>query len=239
MSNREVGMEALGLAATCYSDIHKYLDDPSYTQAEASYHSTSPLEILSKVRTDKRFNGLFGTPGDHNIDTLFRTREAALLDHWNAWKIQDPVREFSASQELSVALLTATAADADRCHKYDFFFVHTLTTSHAVRMLLPLIPAKFQIPLVRQWWLMTVAIYIAQLRPEIDLDYIRQYELKGRDWKWTAEMAVKGKHSSDAHYVKAIRACREAAATWGDPEEFYLKAAVKFADEFTEWGGFV
>jgi hypothetical protein len=29
-----------------------------------------------------------------------------------------------------------------------------------------------------------------------------------------------------------------AAETWGDTDEFYLKAAVKFADEFEHWGGF-
>lgn len=31
---------------------------------------------------------------------------------------------------------------------------------------------------------------------------------------------------------------KEAAHTWGDKENFYLKAAVKFADEFDSWGGF-
>lgn len=230
-------MEGLGLAATCYSDIHKYLDDPAYSQAESSYHSNSPLEILNKVRMDKRFNGLFGTPGDHNLETLFKTREAALLNHWNAWKIQDPVKEFRESQEVAAALLAAT--HANKTEKYDFFLVHVLTTSHAIRILLPLIPSQFQIPLVRQWWLMTVAVYIAQLRPEIDLDRIRKFEPQERDWTWTARKAVKGEGSTDAHYVKAIRALREAAMTWGDPESFYLKAAVKFAEEFTEWGGFV
>jgi hypothetical protein len=237
MSSREVAMEALGLAATCYNDIHKYIDDPSYSKAESSYHSTSLFEILARVRADKRFKGLFATPGDHNLETLFRHHEVALLDHWNAWKIEDPVPQFRESQQLAAAVLTATQADPTE--KYDFFLVHILTTSHAVRILLPLIPARFQVPLVRQWWLMTLAVYIAQLRPEIDLDRIRNYDLQGRDWKWTAKQAVKSKHSTDAHYVKALRAMREAAATWGDSDELYLKAAVKFAEHFDGWGGFV
>lgn len=230
-------MEALGLAATCYNDIHKYLDDPLYSKIEAPYHSTSPLEILERVRTDKRFNGVFATPGDDNLSKVFHDCEAALLDHWNAWKIEDPVRQFQESQHLAAAILVAT--HTDQTEKYDFFLVHVLTTSHAVRIILPLIPAHFQIPLVRQWWLITVALYIAQLRPEIDMGRITEYELKNRDWKWAATMAVKGEHSTDAHYVKAIRALREAANTWGDPDKFYLKAAVKFADEFSGWGGFV
>ena len=36
----------------------------------------------------------------------------------------------------------------------------------------------------------------------------------------------------------ALRALKEAAKTWGDDSEFFLKAAVKFADEFDDWGGF-
>lgn len=235
MSSREIAMEALALTATCYGDIHKYIDDPSYSLAEPSYRSNSLFEILNRVRSDKRFDGLFGTPGDDNLDIVFRDREAALLDHWNAWNIQNPTAQFRESQDLAAALLVATHTT----DKYDFFFVHVLTTSHAIRVLLPLIPARFQIPLVRQWWLVTVAIYISQLRPEIDLDRIKSYELNGRDWDWAAGKAVKGDYYTDAHYVKAIRAFGEAARTWGDPEKRYLKAAVKFAEEFDGWGGFV
>jgi hypothetical protein len=38
--------------------------------------------------------------------------------------------------------------------------------------------------------------------------------------------------------VKALRCIREAGKTWGDSNQFYLKAAVKLADEFDGWGGF-
>lgn len=237
MSSREVAMEALGLAATCYNDKHKYLDDPVHSQIEASYHTTSLFEILNRVRSDKQLDGLFATPGDHNLDTLFRTREAVLLNHWNAWKIDNPIEQFRESQSLATALLVATHVNSSE--KYDFFLVHILTTSHAVRVLLPLIPAQFQIPLLRQWWLMTLAVFIAQLRPEIELGRVRSYELNGRDWKWTANKAVKSEYATDAHYVKAIRALREIASTCGDHDCFYLKAAVKFADEFSGWSGFV
>lgn len=230
-------MEALGLAATCYNDIHKYFDDPVYSQTEASYHSASLFEILHRVRTDKRFHGLFGTPGNNNIEVTFSTREAALLDHWNAWKIEDPVTAFRETQELSTALLVGTHTDGSE--KYDFFFVHLLTVSHAVRVLLPIIPGRFQIPLVRQWWLITLAIYIAQLRPEVSVNRVVKYDLNGRGWDWTAAQAVKSEYATDPHFVKAIRALRVAAATWGDHEKYYLKAAVRFAEEFIGWGGFV
>jgi hypothetical protein len=28
------------------------------------------------------------------------------------------------------------------------------------------------------------------------------------------------------------------AETWGDEDKYYLKAAIKFADEFDDWGGY-
>lgn len=229
-------MEALSLTAACYSPLHKYLDDPTYSLPEPSYRSNSLLEILNRVRLDKRFDGLFSSPGNDNVDIVFRTQEATLLDHWNALEITDPLSQFRESQELAAAILVAS--HARKSDKYDFFLVHVLTTSHAIRILLPLVPAQFQIPLVRQWWLVTVAIYVSQLRPELDLDRIKSYDLTGREWDWAEGMGVKGMYAFDSHYVKGIRALREAARTWGDPEEFYLKAAVKFAEEFDGWGGF-
>lgn len=237
MNSREVAMEALGLACACYDEKHKYLEDPAYSELEPSYHSTSVFEVFEKVRSDKKFDGLFVTPGDNNLSQVFQTHEPALLDHWNAWKIKNPIEQFRESQELAAALLATSPKDATE--KYDFFLAQILTTSHAVRVLLPFVPAKFQIPLVRQWWLTTLAVFIAQLRPEIPLDSVREYDLQGRDWEWVAKQAVQGEYSTDAHYVKALRSFSELSSTWGDHDNFYLKAAVKFAAEFNGWGGFV
>jgi hypothetical protein len=47
-----------------------------------------------------------------------------------------------------------------------------------------------------------------------------------------------GPHKLDAHFVKAVRAIKAAGAVWGDPDQFYEKAAVKFVREFDGWGGF-
>jgi hypothetical protein len=87
--------------------------------------------------------------------------------------------------------------------KFDFFFVHVLTSSHAIRILLPLVPAKFHVNLLRQWWLFALAVYIAQTRPPIGQhEGIQGYNVKGRDWKYVVHSALNGPRSSDAHYVK-------------------------------------
>ncbi|KAF2869389.1 hypothetical protein BDV95DRAFT_577221 [Massariosphaeria phaeospora] len=234
LDSRTVAIEALALGTCFYSSLHKYIDEPAYTTS--SVHSTSSLlDILHKVREDKRFDGLY----DHrsgDISKVFEEREDVFLEYWNAWELPDPKAQFEESQKTAVAILMATEPPEES--KFDFFFVHLLTTSHAVRILLPLIPTKFHISLVRQWWLFTLAVYIAQTRPRIQLRLVDNYDVKERDWKFVVDKALNSAHSMDAHFVKALRSMKAASDTWGDPAQFYLKAAVKFADEFAHWGGF-
>ncbi|KAI1434697.1 cell cycle checkpoint protein RAD17 [Xylaria sp. CBS 124048] len=224
MNNKEVGIEALGLAATQYNFFHKYLDDPSYTKP-SSFRSTSPLELLTRMANDKRMAGLFETPGLKNLRYLFQDHEDLVMEYWNAWSLDDPKKQFQESQEAAVSLLVATVPPG--AHSYNFFIVHLLTTSHAVRILLPMIPPKFHISLVRQWWLLTIAVYTIFQCPEIDPDYIKPDDIAGRQWHYAEDKALNGPYSTDAHFIKAVRAMREAARTWGDAHEHYLAAAIR------------
>ncbi|KAK7989807.1 ribosome biogenesis protein Ssf2 [Apiospora arundinis] len=233
LDSRQIGMEALVMTSVSYSFLHKYLDDPSYTKPSAS-SSTSPRELLEKMRNDKRLDGMFEKPSLDNFDTLFEKHEDIFLEYWNAWTFEDPVKQFQDSQEAAVAFLVGSVPPG--AHSYNFFICHILTTSHAVRILLPIVPKKFHISLVRQWWLLTVALYMILNRPKIDFDdYVRPGDLKGKKWNYVVDKALNGPYSTDAHVVKAVRAMKEAAETWGDANERYLAAAVKFVDEFRGW----
>lgn len=234
ISSREVAMEALGLSTTCYNFLHKYIDDPSYSKAPSSPSSysgtSSPIEILHRLRDDKRFD-----TGSDSIDSIFENHEAAILEHWNAWQLPNPRKQFEDSQYAAVALLTGTHGKDGR-KDYDFFLVHILTTSHAIRILLPFLPAKFHVSMVRQWWLLTLAVYVMQQRQKIVVQSICDHDSKGRGWDWVDKQALEGKWALDAHFVKGLRAMKVAAETWGDGKEYYLKAAVKMVDEFEGWG---
>ncbi|KAK8212258.1 hypothetical protein HDK77DRAFT_382195 [Phyllosticta capitalensis] len=234
LSSKILAPEALTLSACFHNSMHVYLDDPSYTKPPVK-PTEEPMAILNDyVRNDKRFDNVFQTSGDTNTYDIFDKREGAVLEYWNDLVIKDATALFKKCQKLAVGLVVATHQAGQ---KYDFFLVHGLTTSHAVRHLLPQFPAKYHVPLVRQWWLFVIATYISQLRPEIDLDRIEKFDRQERDWDFVVKQALEGHWRNDAHYVKALRAMKSAAETWGD-EEFYLKAAVKFATEFGGWGGF-
>ncbi|KAL5376616.1 hypothetical protein PMIN02_011746 [Paraphaeosphaeria minitans] len=234
LNSRTVAIEALALSACFYGSLHKYIDDPKYARP-SPVQATSLLDILAKVREDKRFDGLYKKrSGD--ISKVLGEQEDVFLEYFNAWELSDPRKQFEESQQVAVAILAGTDAAEDS--RFDFFFVHVLTSSHAVRLLLPCIPATFHISLVRQWWLFTLAVYIAQTRPEIKLGRITDYDVQGRDWKFVLDTALRSSHSMDAHFVKALRSIKVASETWGDGDGFYLKAAVQVADEFERWGGF-
>ena len=198
LESKTVAIEALALGACFYGSLHKYIDDPKYTKP-SPVQSKSLLGILHKVRKDKRFDGLYDKrSGD--ITKVLGEREDAFLEYWNAWELSDPKEQFEESQQVAVAILVGAEAAGDS--RFDFFFVHLLTSSHAVRLLLPCVPAKFHVNLVRQWWLFTLAVYIAQTRPEVKLERISQYDLQGKNWKFVLDKALHSSHSLDAHFVK-------------------------------------
>ncbi|KAI0904707.1 cell cycle checkpoint protein RAD17 [Ustulina deusta] len=232
MDNKEIGMEALGLASTEYNFLHKYLDDPSYTK-RSPLKSSDPLELLTKMANDQRVGDLFKEPGFQNLESLFEDHEDLVMEYWNAWSLDDPKKQFQESQEAAVSLLVATVPPGT--HAYNFVVVHLLTTSHAVRILLPVIPAKFHISLVRQWWLLTVAVYATYKCPKIDPDNLKPSDVAGKQWNYVEDKALNSAYATDAHFVKAIRAIKEAARTWGDVHEHYLAAAVRFVDDFEGW----
>lgn len=199
MSSKELGIESLAMTAVQYNYLHKYLDQPKYTKP-SQYTTDSLPKLLHKLRTDKRFDGMFEHSEFENFNRLFEHHEELILEYWNAWEVSDPAKQFEDCQEVATALLVATVPPGT--HSYNFFFVHILTTSHALRVLLPLIPAEYQLMLVRGWLLYTLGLYIAFLRPKIDPDYVDPSLLKGRHWSYVEKAALTSAWSKDAHYVK-------------------------------------
>ncbi|EEP76557.1 predicted protein [Uncinocarpus reesii 1704] len=210
IGSREVAMEALSMAASCYGDIHQYSDDPSYRHFTSTYKTASVFEGIDRLQNDKAFDDLFEGTSVANFDTLFKSCETPLLNHWAAWDITNATEQFEDIQQLATALLVNSA----RPHKSSF--VYLLTTTHALRVIFPLTPAQFHIPLLKQWWLLALAVYVSELRPQFNassINEIKTYDLKGRTWDWVSQNALQGKMSVAANYVQPLRAMREAERT--------------------------
>lgn len=248
MDSREVAMEALAMAASCYDYIHEYIDDSSnqldqQSSLDNNDQTASVLDLIHKIRNDTRLDGLFTSPGFSNVSVLFSDHSALLREYLHAWRLtNDLTSQFRSLQHAATVIFLATS---DKPH--DFFMLHLLTTSHALRILLPIVPAKFHVSLLRQWWLLTIAVYIAQLRPEIVRSRITDVDLQGRDWEWVVKASMHSSFDGDAHFVKGVRTLREIGKTWDgrdggkshdDGGEFYLKAAVRLVEKFDGWSGF-
>ncbi|DAA77737.1 TPA_exp: Uncharacterized protein A8136_6283 [Trichophyton benhamiae CBS 112371] len=237
VSSREVAMESLAMVSCCYDDVHKLFDEPSDLQKSMApkYTTSSPFEVLNKIHRDKQFDGIFRSPGANNVEVLLKTHQELILEHWMAWVPQDAnlTEQLHAMQRLATTLM----ATRHNGKQHDFFFDHLLTTTHALRVIIPLVPKKFHGPLLRQWFLLAVAIYIAQLRPKIDAKDIECYSIDGKDWAWVDKQALTQEMAISPHYIKPLRTLKEAAKTWGDEEGFFLRAAVKFIETFDGFGG--
>lgn len=204
MDSKELAMEALALSAVQYNFFHKYLDDPSYTRP-SGLESKSPLDLLKKISVDNRFDSLPKDPDLGDLETIFKEHEPLILEYWNAWEIDDPLKQFQLSQEAAVAVFTETVRPGT--HSYNFLVVHLLTTSHAVRILLPFIPPEHHVTLVREWWLLVLAIFIVKGRPLPDPDNIDK-DLGTKTWSYVEHEALHSPYSKDAHYVKGKQARR-------------------------------
>ena len=254
LSSQTIAIEALSMTAVCYNDLHKYIDDPSYTRPAAD-PTKSIIEILHRVQLDDRLNNYSPTLGGANHEPQLQSHESVLLEHWNSWDLTSATTQFAESQHAAVLLFVGTNPLAHPA--YNFFLVHLLTSSHAVRILLPLIPEEFHLSLIRQWWLLVLITYTDRRRPVFKEENITHYDLAGRDWEWVKKQALESNHSMDEHYVKgqsltclipsinipltnkikALRAMKVAAETWNNDDKgsWYLHAAVRFAAEFTTW----
>ncbi|KNG86171.1 hypothetical protein ANOM_005535 [Aspergillus nomiae NRRL 13137] len=233
-SNPQIAAEALSLGCTDRDPIHVYLDTP-YPDT-STYKTTSAEEILRRVHTDARFSNLFSIPGYINVSITFAHAEHALLEHWNAWDIVDPVEQFRDVVDVAGLLFIESRNEDD---EYDFLLAHLLTVGHALRVLLPSFPGSYRLGVVRQFWLFVLYLYVAQLRPEIgDGGDVREVELRGRDWGWVYERCLEEGFGEDVHVIKVVRALRMLEEWKNETDGWCLRAAVSFVEGFRGWTGF-
>lgn len=153
-----------------------------------------------------------------------------MLGYYYRLDMRDVVETHRALARLTTQMLCATG-------EYDFFLMHLLSLSYAVRTLLPVVPKNYALPLCKSHWMLIIALYVVQSRPEIRVELIDEVDLAGKTWEDVVTKAL-ARENVDTHYLKAVRVLRDLAGLWKEDEEFYLKAAVKFTGEFEKWTGY-
>ncbi|CAK7271288.1 hypothetical protein SEPCBS119000_004527 [Sporothrix epigloea] len=244
MDSRVLAMEALGMSAVTYNPAFakKFsLDkDSSPRQVPSSLHGLSLQALVDRVAQDQRFAAV--APGRMSAESVLLAApsadvETALLEYWHAWDLsggadKNLLPRMREAQDVAVAMLVASVKPGT--HSYNFFVCHVLTTSHAVRVLLPEIPPALHAVFLRQWWLLTLAVYVSIGRPAVDPDNVPT-DRKGKGWAYVEQQAVSSRWSTDAYYTQTIRSIKEATRTWGDVRDCYLNAVVWFVDDFAGW----
>ena len=176
LSSPTLAIEALASAAILYSEQHKYLEDPIYT-AISDNSTSSLLDVLWRVQQDTRFDSLCDISSvTDRLRELFQHHESTVLEYWNSWSITDVSGQFRDSQRLAVLLVSGSTTTTSSSSfttslkeaTTEITFLPALKASRALRILLPLVPARFHIPLLRQWWLFVLGTYIIVRRPPVD-----------------------------------------------------------------------
>ncbi|CAK7564027.1 MAG: hypothetical protein SEPTF4163_001910 [Sporothrix epigloea] len=244
MDSRVLAMEALGMSAVTYNPAFAKKfglnEECLLRPVPSSLQGLSLQALVNRVAQDQRFAAV--APGRMSAESVLLAApstdvEAALLEYWHAWDLsggsdKNLLPRMREAQDVAVAMLIASVKPGT--HSYNFFLCHVLTTSHAVRVLLPEIPAAMHASILRQWWLLTLAVYVSVGRPAVDPDNVPT-DRKGKGWAYVEQQAVSSRWSTDAHYIQTIRSIKEATRTWGDVRDNYLNAVIWFVDDFAGW----
>jgi Questin oxidase-like len=209
--------QALTLFATNYNFLHGPIDadfpvPPSSsspldkTPPPPPNATTSSFEIIQRIHSDPSFDGLFTKSGPDNIEPLFKHREKEVLDYFHQYTITDLAAAHSDINHLTALLLCGTHEPGHP--EYDFFIVHLLTVSYAVRTLLPVVPMEYALPLVKMHWLFVIVVYIIQLRMKIRPELIDDVKVEGKGWAQVVQKCLnrhnekKNAQMEDTHYLK-------------------------------------
>ena len=223
-----VAVEALEMTAVTYNqlyDVKNKLDAPHSP-------SKSPMEIFKAVRSDAEFP-IFDETRVANIEPVMKEYHDRVLFYYNQWKMaeDDLPKTMEDLFDFSVYIYGATHKANEI--EFDFFLLHLLTSMHAIRTIYPHVEKQEIIKnLIRQFFYFAIALYVSQLRPEINEQLIDDYQAdpKKLNWQYVIDRTLNTKIIEDAHAVKVVRALRDAEQAYGSKNGLYLKTAVKTVD---------
>ena len=223
-----VGVEALGMTAVCYNYLHEVIDR---LQSPKSPSKTA-LEIFKDIRADDQLP-VYDKPGVDHLEPTVKDHSSRIFSHYNQWKINKDNLPQSIEELFDFSVYIFGATHKPDQIEFDFFLVHLLTSMHAIRIIHSHLnnPELFQ-GILQQFFYFAIAIYIAQLRPEINEQLTDGYQIDAEksNWKYIIDRTLNTKLIDEAHAVKVVRALRDAEEIYGKKNGLYMKTAVKMVD---------
>lgn len=228
-----LAIEALTLSCTEYKNYPSLLEFPTVAPSQLA----DPTAILHKIREDPAFDGAFSNPMELPPDKIMTRFPSQIGSYVSQLEIiPDPKVMFGRLLHMATLLLTATHKDNHAT--FDFFLLHILTSTHeAAEIALTkcgqqVLPPSHHKDLLEGLWIMTVTLYIGQLRPHMRPERITSIDVSTQEaWQKAVHGALEGPRKFDAHLVKAVRALLFAEQLTGDTTGFYAKAAYHFVTE--------
>lgn len=102
-----------------------------------------------------------------------------------------------ALTKTAILLLTTTHKPNDP--QFDFFLCHAVTSAYALRTILPVLPAKHHTRLIRSHWLLTLFVYLTQMRPSIKPELLEEVDASGRGWDYIQDTVLR---NPETHFMK-------------------------------------
>ncbi|KAK6336353.1 hypothetical protein TWF696_001914 [Orbilia brochopaga] len=240
VEDKGLAIEALAMTATSYQSIHEFVDNPD--PPKTFLRITDVREIFTRIHDDDSFDSICDAYGAGHPDRVLDENPPYML--FDSYEIRKETMGTTFQTQAEAAVMLFVASHRENDPQYDFFLAHALTAAHALRIVLPHLDLQQAWHILRSHMVLCTVLYISQCRPAIKDQLVQKVDVEGKDWEYIKTKALESEWRYDAHYVKVLRSLYELEKLFGKGEtgdkkyNLYLKAAVKFADEFKGWTGF-
>lgn len=121
------------------------------------------------------------------------------------------MREVPVLENILEALTKTTVLMLVTTHKvdhpqFDVVLCSALNSLYAVRILLPVLPAKYHTRLIKGHWLFTLFVYLTQMRPSIKTELLtsEKVDISG-GWDLIDKNALEKGLGLDSHYIQGLK----------------------------------
>jgi hypothetical protein len=197
-------------------------------QLPPSSPSYSLLEIIEQVRNDSRFDGQL------SLGQVIHEKGALLLEYVSKWDVKGTDYDVAAKEkELFevIVLLVVAICRPGKLPRFDFFLMHSLTSSVFIHELLKFFSIEKGPQILKAHFATALWYYIATARPVLYTDHLKAYAttLPSSANPWL-EIVKFGIETNDVHAAKTVYALLQGEAWFGEFDGIFLKAAQRVAD---------